>query len=202
MKHQRLMPLAALPDVFERFAQSSRLARRLVEHGYIRVGLDHFAKPGDALVSAPVARNFQGYTGDRAATLIGIGASAIGRLPHGYVQNAVAVADYERRIRNDGLATAKGLAFTDEDRMRGYVIERLMCDLALSGAEVRRRFGAAAAAVAEEAETVIASDQHGLVIGTADGFIVTERGRPFIRSICAHFDAYLDCTSAHHAAGV
>jgi len=85
------MPLAALPDVFERFAQSSRLARRLVEHGYIRVGLDHFAKPGDALVTAPIARNFQGYTGDQAATLIGIGASAIGRLPRGYVQNAVAV---------------------------------------------------------------------------------------------------------------
>jgi len=202
MKHQRLMPLAALPDALERFAQSSRLARRLVEHGYIRVGLDHFAKPGDALVTAPVARNFQGYTSDQAATLIGIGASAIGRLPQGYVQNAVAVGDYERRIRSCGMATAKGLALTDEDRMRGYVIERLMCELAFSAVELRHRFGAAAAAVVEEAKTLIASDQHGLVVGTADGFTVTELGRPLIRSICAHFDAYLDRTNVLHAAGV
>jgi oxygen-independent coproporphyrinogen III oxidase len=186
----------------ERFTQSNRVGRRLVEHGYVRIDLDHFAKPSDALVTAPIARNFQGYTTDQAATLIGIGASAIGRLPQGYVQNSVAVGDYERRMRSYGLATAKGRAFTDEDRMRGYVIERLMCDLAFSVPEVRRRFGAAADVVIEEAKAVIASDQHGLVAGTAGGFMVTERGRPFIRSIRAHFDAYLDRTSACHAAGV
>jgi oxygen-independent coproporphyrinogen-3 oxidase len=134
--------------------------------------------------------------------LIGIGASAIGRLPQGYVQNAVAVGDYERRIRSYGLATAKGLAFTDEDRMRGYVIERLMCDLVFSASEVRGRFGAAADAVLEEAKALMASDWHGLVAGTADGFTVTERGRPFIRSICARFDAHLGCTRARYAAGV
>jgi oxygen-independent coproporphyrinogen III oxidase len=77
-----------------------------------------------------------------------------------------------------------------------------MCDLAFSVPEVRRRFGAAADVVIEEAKAVIASDQHGLVAGTAGGFMVTERGRPFIRSIRAHFDAYLDRTSACHAAGV
>jgi oxygen-independent coproporphyrinogen-3 oxidase len=202
MKHQRLMPQAALPDALERFAQSSRLARRLVEHGYVRVGLDHFAKPSDALVTGPVARNFQGYTSDQADVLIGIAASAIGRLPQGYVQNAVAVGDYERRIRSWGLATAKGVAFTDEDRMRGYVIELLMCDLVFSAGEVRRRFGAAADAVLEEAKALMGSDQYGLVAATADGFTVTEGGRPFIRSICARFDAHLGRTRARHAAGV
>ena len=201
-KHQRLMPAAALPDPLERLAQSGRLARRLVANGYVRVGLDHFAKPGDSLVTAAIARNFQGYTTDRADALLGIGASAIGRLPQGYVQNAVAVGDYERRIRHYGLATAKGLAFSDEDRMRGYVIERLMCDLSFSAAEVRRRFGAAADPLLAEAKTVIATDRDGLVAGTPDGFTVTERGRPFIRSICAHFDAHLDRNRARHAAGV
>jgi len=53
--------------------------------------------------------------GAAIAGSIGIGASAIGRLPEGYVQNAVAVADYERRIRDYGLATARGHAFTDAD---------------------------------------------------------------------------------------
>src|SRR5262245_48226587 len=66
MKHQRLMPQAALPDALERFAQSSWLAQRLVEHGYVRVGLDHFAMLGDALDTEAIARNFQGYTSDQA----------------------------------------------------------------------------------------------------------------------------------------
>lgn len=202
MKHQRLMPAQTLPDALERFGQSSRLAQRLAEAGYVRIGLDHFARPGDALVSKAVGRNFQGYTTDQADALLGIGASAIGRLPEGYVQNAVAVADYDRRIRAYGLATAKGLALSSEDKVRGHVIERLMCDLTFSAADVRRRFGQAADAVLREGEALIEADRDGLIERTADGFIVTERGRPFIRSICARFDAYLDRSTARHAAGV
>lgn len=202
MKHQRLIPADMLPGALERFAQSSRLARRLAEHGYVRIGLDHFAKPGDALASEAIGRNFQGYTTDQADALLGVGASAIGRLPEGYVQNAVAVADYERRIRAYGLATARGLALSSEDKVRGHVIERLMCDLTFSAADMRRKFGAAADAVVGEAEALIQADREGLIERTADGFIVTERGRPFIRSICACFDAYLGRTTARHAAGV
>ena len=64
MKHQRLIAPAVLPDAVQRFAQANRVARRLVDHGYVRIGLDHFAKPSDALVRAPIRRNFQGYTTD------------------------------------------------------------------------------------------------------------------------------------------
>jgi oxygen-independent coproporphyrinogen-3 oxidase len=202
LKHQRQMPTDMLPDALERFAQSSRLARRLAEAGYVRVGLDHFAKSGDPLAAKAIARNFQGYTTDRADALIGIGASAIGRLPEGYVQNAVAVGDYERRLRTYGLATAKGLALSIEDKVRGHVIERLMCDLTFSSADLRCKFGVAADATVGEAEALVAADHSGLIERTADGFRVTERGRPFIRSICARFDAYLGRTTARHAAGV
>ncbi len=202
MPQQRLLPAETLPDAAERFGQSGRIARRLIDHGYVRVGLDHFAKPSDSLARGPVARNFQGYTTDRADALLGIGASAIGRLPEGYVQNAVAVADYERRIRAYGLATAKGHALSGEDRVRSYVIERLMCDLTFSGSDVRRRFGAAAGPLLAEAETLVAADVDGLVGRTADGFVVTERGRPFVRSICSCFDAYLGKSAARHSSGV
>lgn len=202
MKHQRLMPEEALPDAHERFAQAGLIGRQLEEHGYVRIGLDHFARPDDSLVTERVGRNFQGYTTDTADALVGIGASAIGRLPQGYVQNAVAAADYDRRIRDYGLATAKGVALTDDDKVRGAAIERLMCDLAFSGGALRRRFGAAAVPVAREAEALIEADEDGLVARTADGFVVTDRGRPFIRSICARFDAYLPRSPARHAVGV
>lgn len=62
--------------------------------GYVPVGLDHFARPDDPLAAAlrggRLRRNFQGYTTDRAPALLGLGASAIGRLPQGHVQNHAA----------------------------------------------------------------------------------------------------------------
>jgi oxygen-independent coproporphyrinogen-3 oxidase len=82
------------------------------------------------------------------------------------------------------------------------VIERLMCDLAFSRADLSRRFGPAAGAVIEEADVLLGADEDGFLERTADGFIVTERGRPFIRSICSCFDVYLGRSTARHAPGV
>lgn len=203
MKHQRLLPAEHLPNAAERLAQSLRIGRILVERGYVRVGFDHYAKPTDKLAAGDIARNFQGYTTDRADALIGIGASAIGRLPQGYVQNAVAAADYARRIGQDGLATAKGIELSSEDKARGYVIERLMCDLRFSASDVREKFKTMADGIVREADRLLASDENaGFVLRTGDGFVVTERGRPFLRSICAHFDTYLPGSNALHSASV
>jgi len=82
------------------------------------------------------------------------------------------------------------------------VIERLMCDLTFPSAEITRRFGAAAGAVLAEAEQLVASDVDHLIERTADGFRVTERGRPFVRTIASRFDTYLATTKATHSAGV
>jgi len=200
--HQRLIPDAALPGPTERFAQSNRLASLLTEQGYVRVGLDHFALATDTLATQQLHRNFQGYTTDEAGALIGLGATAIGKLPQGYVQNAIATADYRRRVEAGDLATARGRALDDDDRMRAYVIERLMCDLTFSGADLRARYGSAAADVIADAEALVDGDTDGLLAATADGFVVTERGRPFVRSICSCFDSYFGQGTARHSAGV
>src|SRR5690606_5715087 len=90
-KHQRMIDESALPDGAERNAQAAAIAETLIRAGYEQIGLDHFALPGDELVRAARAgilrRNFQGYTTDACDTLIGLGASAIGRTAQGYVQN-------------------------------------------------------------------------------------------------------------------
>ena len=54
-------------------------------------------------------RNFQGYTTDTSDALLGFGASAIGRLPQGYVQNAVGLGDYAARVGAGTLADNQGL---------------------------------------------------------------------------------------------
>jgi len=203
MKHQRLIPAQALPNTAERLAQSARIGQILVERGYVRVGFDHYAKPTDKLAAGNIARNFQGYTTDQCSALIGMGASAIGRLPQGYVQNAVAAADYARRIDEDGLATAKGIELSSEDKARGYVIEQLMCELRFSVVDVREKCGASASDILRDADRILEADENAnFVRRTADGFVVTERGRPFLRSICAHFDAYLPGSHALHSSSV
>lgn len=203
IRHQRLIDSNALAGPVDRIGQANRIARKLLAHGYVRVGLDHFAKPTDPLATASVNRNFQGYTTDSADTLIGFGASAISRFPQGYAQNAARVADYHERVAKRRLATSRGVAFSDDDRVRAHVIERLMCDLAFSEAELCRRFGSEAVEpLIAEAHLLLESDHDGLVEATGDGFRVTERGRPFVRSICACFDAYLDTSPARHAVGV
>src|SRR3546814_14269598 len=86
---------AALPDAQARHAQAEAIAERLVEAGYERIGLDHFALPQDELSIAQregrLHRNFQGYTTDGCETLVGLGASAIGRFSPGYHQDRKSV---------------------------------------------------------------------------------------------------------------
>src|SRR5690606_15284901 len=105
---------AALPGTGERLAQSQAAAAVIGAAGYEIIGLDHFALPGDTLAKAARAgtlrRNFQGYTDDDAETLIGLGPSSVSRYRQGYAQNITATGEYERRIGERRLATARGLA--------------------------------------------------------------------------------------------
>lgn len=202
IRHQRLIDDASLPDAVERFGQSSRLARILEAEGYVRVGLDHFARANDPLATGCINRNFQGYTTDTAEHLIGLGASSIGSLAEGYIQNSVAVSDYARRIEEVGLATVRGARLTDDDRARRFAIERLMCDFNLPAAELQRRFGEAAAPVLADAEALAAADLDNLIIRSETGYSVTARGRPFVRTIASCLDTHLDSTKGIHSSSV
>lgn len=204
LKHQRLIDSAALPGPAQRHAQSTILADILVRSGYVQLGLDHFARATDKLATEVLNRNFQGYTTDQADALIGLGASAISRLPQGYAQNAVSTDEYGRRLDAHGLATQRGFKLGADDKLRAFVIERLMCDFAFSSRELVRRFGQRANPILREAESIIEGDRDGLVQRTSDGFRMTTRGRPFVRNICARFDAYLDPETARrrHALSV
>ncbi len=157
-KHQALIPQAALPGVKDRFAQAESARARLLAAGYAAIGLDHFARPGDPMAIAKtegtLARNFQGYTTDTAPALIGFGASSIGALPQGYVQNQTGVPAWRAAILADALPVARGVALSDEDRLRREVIERLMCDLEVDLAAVARRHGRAPVLFADALEAL------------------------------------------------
>lgn len=205
-KHQSLIPEHALPDIAERYRQMTMAGEMLQRAGYSQIGLDHFAKPSDTLCKAAEAgalrRNFQGYTTDTADALIGLGASSIGRLPQGYVQNMVATAEYQRMVGKGGLAAVKGIELSPDDHLRSHVIERLMCDFSVDLSDLQRRFGKVSQAVRDEAKQFAAGDRDGIVRLDAGIFAVTEAGKPFVRNIAAIFDSYLGNGRGRHSVAV
>ena len=145
--HQKLIPDEALPGPEARLDQAERMDAILRAADYQRIGIDHYARPSDAMASAAregrLRRNFQGYTTDTAETLIGVGASSISRTPSGYVQNIGSVRDWAKTVASGTLPVARGVAITPEDRVRGAIIEALMTRLEADPGAIAARFGAA-----------------------------------------------------------
>jgi len=202
-RHQKLLPEAAMPEASERLRQMHAAAAAITAAGYVRIGLDHFARPGDLLArrqaEGRLRRNFQGYTTDAAAALVGLGTSAIGMLPQGYVQNAPRMGDYRDAVLAGRLAAVRGIRVTDEDRVRRAVIERLMCDLAVDLDEVAADHGADPAMFSYDLDRLGELSGLGLVRREQNRIIIDEAGRPFVRSVCAVFDRYLSRGEARYS---
>ncbi|MBD9625147.1 oxygen-independent coproporphyrinogen III oxidase [Ensifer sp. ENS06] len=202
-KHQRMIDENALPDSAARAEQAMAISEALVKAGYRQIGLDHFALPDDDLVTAQEAgqlrRNFQGYTTDTCETLIGFGASAIGRSRDGYVQNEVPPGVYASRIASGRLATTKGYRLTDEDRLRAAIIERLMCDFSADMSAIAAAHGRDWQSFVD-GNSKLAELRKDSVIDIADGVITVRPEHRFvIRAVAAAFDAYIDESQRVHS---
>ncbi|MGY3235036.1 MULTISPECIES: oxygen-independent coproporphyrinogen III oxidase [unclassified Bradyrhizobium] len=205
-KHQRKIDESALPDSIERHLQSVTIAEALVDAGYVRIGFDHFALPDDKLAVAKregrLRRNFQGYTDDAAETLIGLGASSIGRMPQGFVQNVVAIRDYLAHIAEHRFATTKGYAFTEDDRFRADIIERVMCDMSVDLPKVSHRHGRDPRSAIVDRSRIDSLLADGVVTMIGDRISVSEGAEFLVRSVASAFDAYLARSQATHSRAV
>lgn len=202
-KRQALIPTEALPSPEARLALFETARKLFIWDGYAEIGIDHFAKPGDSMARAAktghLRRNFQGYTDDTCDVLIGLGASAISRLPQGFAQNASSTAAYQRAVRMGEMATARGHIFKGEDRLRARMIEMLMCDFRIDGAAILRdfditpdRLGAMFSAAAQQFPGMLRLEGHGLKI--------YPEGRALTRMIARAFDAYEMRADGHSSA--
>jgi oxygen-independent coproporphyrinogen-3 oxidase len=205
-KHQSLIPTAALPGLEERFAQAEAAQKMLRARGFVPIGIDHFARPSDLLAvaqsSGRLARNFQGYTTDAAAALIGLGASAIGSLPQGYVQNFADVPSWRAALLRGVLPTAKGVALTAADRLRRAVIERLMCDLEVDLDRIAAGLGQSRTMLADSVRSLEPFVRDGIATFKAGRLTIAPEWRAATRLICAAFDAHLDSGARKHALAV
>lgn len=189
--HQRNLDEAVLPSQTERVDQANAIGQALVAAGYQRIGLDHFALCDDSLAVAArngkLHRNFQGYTTDGCSTLLGFGASAISRLPGGFVQNAIRIRDWQRGLAVGRLPTARLCPVSREDERRAAIIEQLMCNYHADVGSLMPM-------------SVAELERDGLLRRNGSLIEVPDEARPLVRVVAAAFDEYLDAGTTYSRA--
>ena len=205
-KHQRLIAEDLLPNASERIALFDIATQALADHGYEKIGLDHFAKVDDPLAVAAregnMRRNFQGYTTDEAEILIGIGASSIGKMPQGYMQNSPDFAGWVRSVEAGELPIARGLEMDQDDRARAAIIMSIMTAYEVDISAVANDFEVDIEPLRACYERLGELEADGVSMRDGDVVRVTKEGRPLVRLVASAFDAYLQTGKGRHSVAV
>lgn len=200
-KGQRMINAADIPAPETKLEILGETIDKLSQAGYVYIGMDHFALPGDELVEArrdrTLQRNFQGYSTHRHCDLIGLGVSSISSIGNVFAQNAVTTLEYQTLIEAGKLPVRKGIAVDADDRLRAAAIQALMCYDEL-------RFGEFDAEHGIEFTQYFANELKRLAPLAADDLVsvdeqairIRPKGRLLLRNIAMVFDRYLNAGSS------
>jgi oxygen-independent coproporphyrinogen-3 oxidase len=185
-----------LPDAPTKLKLLQLTIEKLTGAGYVYIGMDHFAKPDDAmsqaLMQGTLQRNFQGYSTHKGVDLHGFGMSAISHAGDCYFQNQKELETYYSELDSGRLPVMRGCAMTDEDNIRYPVIMHIMCNLYIDYERLSVDIGFDFADhFRGELNSLDDLEADGLVIRESGGLRVTELGRLFVRIVAMRFDAYL-----------
>jgi oxygen-independent coproporphyrinogen-3 oxidase len=195
--HQRLLPQEALPKTEQRVELFLGAVEAFTKRGYRLIGLDHFALESDELARAQDAgylyRNFQGYTVRPAADTVAFGMSSISDIGGAYAQNSHKLKDWGDKVAAGVIPVERGASMSEDDVLRRFTINRVMCLLRLDLREIAEKFGPAArAAIEASLQTGVKElEQDGLVTFDGDVLKVTPLGQLLVRNVAMLFDAYL-----------
>lgn len=178
-----------LPDTKTRLALHEMGRQAFLSTGYVDIGMDHFALPGESLWNAAVAgtmhRNFMGYTDTHTQTLMGLGVSSISDCGSAFAQNEKTVEAYMEKVQLGSLPVFRGHLLNEEDVQIRKLILELMCrqqvDLlpACNGLDDQLKLGL---------NTFVLD---GLAVWEGDSFKVVGDGHRFLRQMAMCFDLRL-----------
>lgn len=194
-KSQRQINREQLPSAEQKLSILQLSIIKLTAAGYRYIGMDHFAKPDDELSQAQLQnrlhRNFQGYATHAECDLLGFGISAIGQVGDAYAQNVKTLQEYDALLQQNKLPLMRGLQLTAEDKLRRWIITRLICDFELDTQQVATLSGQPFnTQFAEENSALKAMAKEGLIEIQQHRLRVTAQGRLLVRNICMIFDQY------------
>jgi oxygen-independent coproporphyrinogen-3 oxidase len=186
-----------LPEGMQKFEIFRTGLLKFLESGYLYIGMDHFAKPGDELAvsqqNRTLHRNFQGYTTKAGADLYGMGITAISGIQNAYAQNQRDIPSWEKAVAERGIATMRGYHLSGDDRLRRTVISRLLCHTIVLKQEISEEFGIDFDSYfADELARLEPCREDGLVALDRGEIRTTWLGRIFIRNLAMIFDPYLE----------
>jgi oxygen-independent coproporphyrinogen-3 oxidase len=195
-KPQRRIFNADLPMPEQRIRMLGDAIAGFIGNGYVYIGMDHFALPGDALAAAKrqgrLHRNFQGYSTQPDCDLIALGVSSIGRMGSTYSQNAKTLPEYYDALRQGQFPVVRGLSLTRDDLLRRAVIMALMCQgrVEFESIELAHLIKMKDYFASELAELAPLAEG-GLVELSDDAIQVTASGWYFVRGVAMVFDKHL-----------
>jgi len=169
--------------------------RTLTASGYVYIGMDHFALPDDDLAvaqaSGTLQRNFMGYTTHSDCDLIGLGVSAISHIGDSFSQNPRDLPAWEIAVDGGQPPVWRGLELSFDDRVRGDVIQQLMCHGAIDTEVIERRYDIGFAEYFRDSLARLAPlIEDGLAVRDGPRIAATSRGRLLLRIIAMCFDNY------------
>lgn len=187
---QRAYSEADLPSPELKLALFTMGRQLLLDAGYVAIGFDHFALKTDSLYKSyadgTMHRNFMGFSDLRTDYLIGLGVSSISDIHNGFAQNIKAVEPYIEKVNNGIIPLFKGHLHSERDTYIRDKILELTCKHVASwkgdSLENREYMNGCLPRLEEQVND-------GLVIIGDEEVRVTEKGRVFVRHICAAFDA-------------
>lgn len=192
-KVQKTLQKHDLPSAETRLNLFLMALEEFAKAGYVYIGMDHFALPNDSLTEAlrsgKLNRNFMGYTTHRGADVLGFGVSSISSVPALIAQNTTDVQEY---LDNTGFCITKGKERSTGDRIRGDLIEDILCSGELDIPSLNSKWNIDFhSQFAREILTLQAFEADELITIEPMRITVTALGRLFVRNIASVFDAYL-----------
>lgn len=193
--HQQALDLSASPSLLEKQKIFDLARIKLIDAGYLAIGIDHFVKPQDTLANAyanqTMTRNFQGYDLGLSSTLIAFGISAISQFKEGFFQNVKDLNTYLSLLEKEIMPVCHGKILTEDDQIRGWVIRQIMCGYGIDKQIFYQKFRLIFDDYfAKELKHLHEHIPSILFIDDASKLYPTKEGMFFVRNLAHIFDFY------------
>lgn len=191
--HHRLLNKKDLPGLIEKALMWEDSHNRLLAAGYELIGMGHFAKQGDNLVTAKknktLLRYANGYASGRFQDYLAIGVSSMIKTGNHYFQNTYALPTYYQAIANKTFPVFRGYKLERDDVIRGDLMHQLINYQCLAFADIERKYNINFAEYfRKEINALGFFLKEGIIELSPESITVTPLGYYFLRNICMVFD--------------